>query len=99
VPSPLDPFLVDFLAWIVAHGGNFNPSPGLSAIAEERDWQPAFAEVLFTAARSRGLVHPVTTRAGRGKAAWQISPRGTHWLESATMPPAPPLADATATEL
>jgi hypothetical protein len=84
VPSPLDPFLRDFLGWVVAHDGGLNPTQGLKAIAEEFDWQPAFAEVLFTAARSRGLVQSVPLRGSRGKVTWQISARGTNWLDVET---------------
>jgi hypothetical protein len=84
VPSPLDPFLRDFLGWIVGRDGGLNPTQGLSLIAEEFDWQPAFAEVLFTAARSRGFLQPVSGRGRRGKVTWQLSARGTYWLEAAT---------------
>ena len=82
IPSPLDPFLRDLLGWIARHDGELNPTQGLTAIAEEFDWQPSFAEVLFTAARSRGLLQPVQPRGSRGKIAWQLSPRGTHWLDA-----------------
>jgi hypothetical protein len=80
VPSPLDPFLRTFLVWIAGQNGGLNPTGGLKAIAEEFEWQPSFVEVLFTAARSRGLVQPVPTRGNRSKTTWQVSPRGTDWL-------------------
>ena len=80
VASPLDPFLRSFLGWIAAQNGGLNPTQGLKAVAEEFDWQPAFVEVLFTAARSRGLVQPVPARGSRSKIAWQVSPRGAEWL-------------------
>jgi len=84
VSSPLDPFLRLFLGWVIDQNGGLNPSQGLNAIAEEFDWQAAFAEVLFTAARSRGLLQPVPTRGSRSKVTWQITPRGTDWLENVT---------------
>src|SRR4051794_13393582 len=84
VPSPLDPFLRAFLGWIIDQNGGLNPTQGLKTIAEEFDWQPAFVEVLFTAARSRGLLQPVPTRGSRSKLTWQVSPRGSEWLASAT---------------
>jgi hypothetical protein len=83
IPSPLDPFLRTFLGWVSDRNGGFNPTQELPAIAEELDWQPAFVEVLFTAARSRGLLHPVSTRGSRSKVIWHISPRGAEWLEKA----------------
>jgi hypothetical protein len=82
VPSPLDPFLREFLAWIAALDGGLNPTQGIRSAAEEFDWQPAFVEVLFTAARSRGLVQPVVGKGTRGRAAWQLSARGAAMIEN-----------------
>jgi hypothetical protein len=88
VPSPLDPFLREFLGWIASNDGGLNPPQGLTAIAEEFDWQPSFVEVLFTAARSRGLLQPVQTRGSRGKVTWHLSGRGGQWLEASVSSPA-----------
>lgn len=82
VPSPLDPFLRHFLIWVGERADGFNPTLGLKAIAEEFDWQPAFAEVIFTSARSRGLVQPRQLRGTRGKINWSLSPRGLEWLNN-----------------
>jgi hypothetical protein len=84
VASPLDPFLRIFLSWIVDQNGGLNPAHGLKAIAEECDWQPSFVEVLFTAARSRGLLQPVPTRGSRSRLTWQLSSRGADWLANST---------------
>jgi hypothetical protein len=88
VPSPLDPFLRDLLGWIASRDGGLNPTLDVVVIAEEFDWQPSFVEVLFTAARSRGLLQPSPARGGRGKVTWLLSARGAHWLEASVGHPA-----------
>jgi hypothetical protein len=90
IPSPLDPFLRRFLGWVSAHDGGLNPTRELQVIAEEFDWQPSFVEVLFTAARSRGLLHPVPTRGSRSKIDWRVTPQGTEWLETPDETPGAP---------
>jgi hypothetical protein len=86
VPSPLDPFLRRFLVWIATLDGGLHPAQGLRAAAEEFDWQPDFVEVLFTAARSRGLVQPVFGKGARGRSAWQVSARGAAMIEERAEP-------------
>jgi hypothetical protein len=81
-PSPLDPFLLPFLDWVVKQQDGLNPPRDLRTISEVLDWQPSFAEVLFTAARSRGLLKPLPARGNRAKMTWQVSDRGAHWLQS-----------------
>ena len=86
VPSPLDPFLRDFLHWVDGQPDGLVPPRGIRTLAETLDWQPSFAEVLFTAARSRGLLHPVQGRGGRAKVSWRLSARGKSWFDSPSEP-------------
>jgi hypothetical protein len=81
-PSPLDPFLRRFLNWVVDQPQGLNPPRDLQTISEALDWQPSFVEVLFTAARSRGLLKPMPARGSRAKMTWQVSDRGAYWLGS-----------------
>lgn len=70
----------DFLHWIAAKTDGLSPPSDLQRLSDVLDWQPSFTEVLFTAARSRGLLSPVPVRGGKNRLAWQLSARGTHWL-------------------
>jgi hypothetical protein len=81
-PSPLDPFLRTFLSWVTQQPQGLTPPRDLRTVSELLDWQPSFVEVLFTAARSRGLLKPIYARGGRNKITWHVSDRGDHWLGS-----------------
>ncbi len=73
-PSPLDPFMVTFLAIVDASENGFQPGPETSRLASRMDTQRAFVEALFTSARTRGLIRPMY---GRGnKVRWAVSPLG-----------------------
>ncbi len=73
-PSPLDPFLVQFLAMVDASETGFQPGPESDVLASRLDIPRAFVDALFTSARTRGLIKPMY---GRGnKIRWAVSPIG-----------------------
>ncbi len=78
--SPLDPFLVKFLAIVESSENGFQPGPESSKLASRMDTQQAFVDALFTSARTRGLIKPMY---GRGnKIRWAISPLGQEFLRA-----------------
>jgi len=77
-PSPLDPFLVRFLAVVDAGDTGFQPGPESDELAARLDVPRAFVDALFTSARTRGLLRP---KYGRGnKIRWAVSPLGADFL-------------------
>jgi hypothetical protein len=82
--SPLDPYLEPLLRWIAKHDSGFNPSRSVKDAATRFDWPAPFVEVLFTAARVRGLLEPFYLAGNRGKISWRISNRGASWAASRT---------------
>jgi hypothetical protein len=78
--SPLDPFLVRFLAMVDASETGFQPGPESDALASRLDIPRAFVDALFTSARTRGLIKPMY---GRGnKIRWTVSPIGEAFIRS-----------------
>ncbi|MBA3378023.1 MAG: hypothetical protein H0T93_04000 [Chloroflexia bacterium] len=81
-PSPLDPFLVQFLAIVDASEDGFQPGPASANLASRMGTQRAFVDALFTSARTRGLIKPMY---GRGsKIWWTVSPVGEAFLRDQT---------------
>ena len=77
--SPLDPFLVRFLAAVQESGEGYQPGSETGQIARALDFQKAFVDALFTSARTRGLLKP---QYGRGnKVRWTVSPAGADLLQ------------------
>ena len=80
-PSPLDPFLGEFLRRVMDLTDGYAPLSHGRAIAAALDWPPAFVEALFTSARTRGLLEPLRTRSTRGRSRWRVSARGRAWVK------------------
>lgn len=77
--SPLDPFLVRFLAQVNGLQNGFQPGPESQAIAAELELPGAFIDGLFTSARMRGLLKPAY---GRGsKIHWMVSATGVQMIQ------------------
>ncbi|MEJ7900532.1 MAG: hypothetical protein WKF63_01730 [Thermomicrobiales bacterium] len=77
-PSPLDPFLVQFLAMVDASEAGFLPGPASATLATRMGTQRAFVDALFTSARTRGLIKPLY---GRGsKIRWAVSTLGEAFM-------------------
>lgn len=77
--SPLDPFLVRFLAQVSELKEGFQPGPETQAIAAHLELPGAFIEGLFTSARMRGLLKPAY---GRGsKIHWTVSTTGVQMIQ------------------
>lgn len=81
-PSPFDPFLGDFLAQLRLLPEGYTPVAGRDSVASALEWPPAFVEAVFTSARARGYVEPSWTRGSRGRSRWQVSSKGTDWLNT-----------------
>lgn len=76
--SPLDPFLVQFLAHVAKTEKGFQPGPESATVASRMDLPRAFIDALFTSARTRALIKPIY---GRGsKIRWTVSPEGEAFL-------------------
>ncbi len=74
LPSPLDPYLAQFLAMVDATEAGFQPGPESANLASRMDIPREFVDALFTSARARGLIKPMY---GRGnKVRWAVSPVG-----------------------
>lgn len=72
--SPLDTFLVRFLAAIAERETGFTPGQESTALATYLGMQRPFVDMLFTSARMRGLLKPAY---GRGsKVVWHVSATG-----------------------
>lgn len=79
-PSPLDPYLVRFLAVIERSESGFQPGPESASIASRMDLPRPFIDALFTSARTRGLIKPMY---GRGnKIRWAISLIGEEFMRN-----------------
>lgn len=78
--SPLDPYLARFLQAVRESGDGVQPGAGSRAIVESLDLPAAFVDVLFTSARTRGLLKP---QYGRGnKIRWDVSRSGEALIHS-----------------
>lgn len=79
--SPLDAYLVPFLASIAERDPGFTPGHESAVLAERLQMQRAFVDMLFTSARMRGLLKPAY---GRGsKVVWQVSATGQAMIDQA----------------
>lgn len=79
-PSPLDPFLVQFLAIIERSESGFQPGPESIRMASRMDLPRPFIDALFTSARIRGLIKPMY---GRGnKIRWAVSAVGQEFMRN-----------------
>lgn len=77
--SPLDPFLVRFLAAVETRDQGFYPGVESAELATDLDLPRAFIDGLYTSARTRGLLKP---RYGRGsRVRWGVSPSGRNLME------------------
>jgi hypothetical protein len=81
--SPFDPYVRPFLAELGRLPEGYAPVAGRDAVAAALDWEPAFAEAVFTSARARGLVEPVWGRGPRNRNRWRVSRKGRRWLAEA----------------
>jgi hypothetical protein len=86
VPSPLDPFLVAFLARIAREEHGIGPNTELAAVATELGWEPAFAHGLLTSARRRGYIVAHYPRGARGSNRWRITSAGAAFVASRSEP-------------
>jgi hypothetical protein len=80
MPSPLDPYIAQLLAWATEQPHGFTQSTATTALTE-LGWQSAFADAVFTSARVRGLLGPHFGKGSRGRSLWQVSRRGQEWRE------------------
>ena len=81
-PSPLDDFLARFLRCLTQLPDGFSPIADASQVANECALVPAFVEALFVSARTRGLIEPFRARGAKGRYRWQVSRRGSNWLDA-----------------
>ncbi len=79
-PSPLDPFLAQFLRCLHDLPEGFSPIADAERVADACAVDPAFVEALFVSARTRGLIEPFRSKGARGRYRWKVSRRGEHWL-------------------
>lgn len=78
--SPLDPFLVQFLAQVREIETGYGPSAHGKGIAERLGVDPAFVEALTTSARRRRLIEAFYAPAHRNTLRWRVSARGDAFL-------------------
>jgi len=86
-PSPLDPFLGDFLREVGRLERGYAPASQAPGIASNLGCPVPFVETLFISARARGLVSVSFERGSRNR--WRVSPRGLDWLERSAASPEP----------
>ena len=92
-PSPLDPYVATFVAWLATRARGVNINQLGAELAAATGWHPAFADAIVSAARSRGLLAPVI---GRGRRTFSVglSRRGQQFLDqhgpADASPPAAP---------
>lgn len=80
VDSPLDPFMVEFLALVRDIDTGFGPTANGRSISERLGVDPAFVEGLTTSARKRRLIEAFYAPAHRNTLRWRLSPRGEAFL-------------------
>jgi hypothetical protein len=90
-PSPLDGHIHTFLDHLDSLPAGFAPSTtaDVAAAAEACGVAEPFIEVLYTSARTRGLIEPFQPRGSRGRNRWRVSARGKHWRSTAPSKPTP----------
>src|SRR5688500_18828898 len=81
-PSPLDDFLARFLRCLNRFPNGYSPIADAPRVADDCAIVPAFAEALFVSARTRGLIEPFRARGAKGRYRWQVSRRGSSWLDA-----------------
>src|SRR5687767_15822315 len=80
--SPLDDFLAQFLRCLNQLPNGFSPIADAPRVATDCALVPAFVETLFVSARTRGLIEPFRVRGAKGRYRWQVSRRGSNWLNA-----------------
>jgi len=78
-PSPLDLHLRSFLEHLTTLPGGFAPATDGASLATACGVPAPFVDVLFTSAKTRGLIEPFQPRGARGRYRWRVSARGERW--------------------
>lgn len=87
--APLDPFVIDFLEYLVAHPAGFAPTGDGATVAAALEWSAPFVQVVFVSSRARRLVAPAPRIGRRGPTRWAITEHGRRWLRELGRPPTP----------
>jgi len=82
-PSPLDPFLAEFLAGIASFPNGYRHSPDRLELMRRFGWNDAFIDAIYTSAQKRRFFDLYTS--GRGAPRLQLSKRALQFLESQTI--------------
>jgi hypothetical protein len=84
-PSPLDPFLGEFLAGVASFSNGYRHSTDKHELMRRTGWNDAFIDAIYTSARKRRFFDLYMGGAGRGAPRLQLSKRAIQFLESQTM--------------
>jgi hypothetical protein len=85
LPSPLDPFLAEFLAGIASSPNGYRHSTDKLELMRRFDWNDAFIDAIYTSAQKRRFFDLYTGGSGRGAPRLQLSKRAIQFLESRTI--------------
>ena len=81
-PSPLDPFLAEFLAGIATFPNGYRHSTDKLELTRRFAWNDAFVDALYTSAQKRRFFDLFMGNSGRGAPRLQLSNRARQFLES-----------------
>jgi hypothetical protein len=81
-PSPLDPFLAEFLAGIASLPNGYRHSTDKLELMRRFGWNDAFIDALYTSARMRRFFDLLSGSSSRGAPRLQLSQRARLFLES-----------------
>jgi hypothetical protein len=84
-PSPLDPFLAEFLAGIATFPNGYRHSTDKLELLRRFGWNDAFIDAIYTSAQKRRFFDLHTGSSGRGAPRLQLSKRAKQFLESQTI--------------
>lgn len=81
-PSPLDPFLAEFLAGVASFPNGYRHSTDRLELVRRFGWNDAFIDAIYTSAQKRRFFDLYMGGAGRGAPRLQLSKRAIQFLES-----------------
>ena len=81
-PSPLDPFLAEFLAGIASLPNGYRHSTDRLELIRRFGWNDSFIDAIYTSAKKRRFFDLYSGGAGRGAPRLQLSKRALQFLES-----------------
>jgi len=81
-PSPLDPFLAEFLAEVASFPNGYRHSTDRLELMRRFGWNDAFIDAIYTSAQKRRFFDLYNSGSGRGAPRLQLSKRAMQFLES-----------------